>query len=350
MELLVAEASDKAFDEAVLEIQQQVTDYKDRTSQKLQKLEATIEVARKLMLELTKMKAQQLEEGLVHFEPDFGKGNMIQKWPILIEEEIVEWKEELPALKKEKGMFRDTSQIALETYVGEPIYDYEPEEGQECWKGQEFILAALIGDNSNSPDILHSEICASEGLEAYLKNEPNHALEDGDKPKLVGFKGEETHSAIEEEFSIIHTNKREELIEDVPYRDSPTAANAFGLEEKSSHLAKKNMIIFDPGGLMQEGHCEGVNKMFKDIICIKEVKLEKVALINSVCGQPGQWQGKPNFVVQVEFLDGIQGKQGKPGRVLRLEVHEASRKRETITIFDPGGYPRCCVRPTLQED
>lgn len=50
MESLEGREGDKAFDEAVLMVQQQITTYKERTSKKLQKLKATIEVARKMMV------------------------------------------------------------------------------------------------------------------------------------------------------------------------------------------------------------------------------------------------------------------------------------------------------------
>ncbi|KAL8134323.1 hypothetical protein AgCh_009381 [Apium graveolens] len=49
MELVVSKGEDKAFDEAVCMVRQ-IAEYKDETSKNLQKLEATIEVARKMML------------------------------------------------------------------------------------------------------------------------------------------------------------------------------------------------------------------------------------------------------------------------------------------------------------
>lgn len=179
---------------------------------------------------------------------------------------------------------------------------------------------------------------------------------------------------------------------DVPCRESPAAANYSGLEKKSSHLDKKMMIIFDPGGLVQKDHSKGVdNMMFQDMIR-SEVKLEAAAMIISAVGQLRELKGiklkslaidqeKPLLrrklkLVQSVLSPRIQGhnilevndendqvvneineqyidsmragmaarpyrytvlRHGSPGKVMRFEVKEALRIKYTITIFDPGG-------------
>ena len=76
---------------------------------------------------------------------------------ILQRRKNIERKEEIPDIQNKKEVFRDPAHAAWGTYIGEPIYDEEPGEGQDCWLEQEIILAAL-GGNLNSPNIVHSEI------------------------------------------------------------------------------------------------------------------------------------------------------------------------------------------------
>lgn len=60
---------DKAFNEAVLEVQQQVLLWKERTSHKFQKLEELIELAAQKLSILMNIEAKQQEEG---FADSFG--------------------------------------------------------------------------------------------------------------------------------------------------------------------------------------------------------------------------------------------------------------------------------------
>ncbi|KAL8133816.1 hypothetical protein AgCh_009032 [Apium graveolens] len=75
---------DLAFDEAVSSVKQQIQVNKEKTSKKLEKLEATIEVVRKMMVEWLQMKTRDCEEGFVNpfgsqSKRKYRKRNMVDK-------------------------------------------------------------------------------------------------------------------------------------------------------------------------------------------------------------------------------------------------------------------------------
>lgn len=66
MESTVSKLGEQTFEEAVSLVKQQIEANKETTSRKLEKLEATIEVAREMMVEFLQMQAQQGDEGFVN--------------------------------------------------------------------------------------------------------------------------------------------------------------------------------------------------------------------------------------------------------------------------------------------
>lgn len=186
-------------------------------------------------------------------------------------------------------------------YDVEPIYDEEPREGQVCWIEKEFILAALKEGNSKPSNPLQSALCICERLEVDdLRNRPTKILEGGDKPKLVDYTGEEQQGTVEGENSIILTNMREELIEEVLSRDGQTVAKFSGLDKSSSHLENKNMIIFDPGGLVQD-HSKGANHNSKDM-SRSEMQLEEAVMEDSIGSKLWHWQAFDFLEIEQQLL------------------------------------------------
>lgn len=274
---------DKAFDEAVSLVQQQISDYQETTSQKLQKLEATIEVARKLMLEMMKMKAQQLEERLVDFEPDFGIGNKIQEWPNPEGEEY--------------------AHAAWEVYTGDPIYDEEQEgEGQECWPEQEFILAAVNGGSLDTPNPLQIEICRNERSEELAEFANIQNLQQGGgnnnlNNEMIPIQLEEVCSMIPTSRDIVEAFHSKRSV-----KDFPTAEISYDLGIRSSNFGKDNMLIFDPGGQVQNKQLKGVNHNSKDM-SRSEVPLGEAVMKDSVGSKFRHWQDIDFLAIEQQLLE-----------------------------------------------
>lgn len=351
-----------AFNDLMHDMHQQLLLYKEKTSRKFKKLEDLIEVAEHKLSLLMSIQAEQRKEGVVN--PFNQKANVRQDNNMpqtRVTSESVQYLDlRLPKVEEGAGvlqLIQDWEAVKL-IYDKEPIYDEEPGEGQECWIEKEFILAALKGGGGN--------------------------------PKLVDYKGEEQQGTVEEEHSIILTNMKEELTEDVLSTDGQTDANSSYLDKSSSHLENENMIIFDPGGLVQEDHSKGVNHNSKDMIR-SEIQLEETVMKDSISNKLRHWQdfdflaikqllnetshlqsevfiigmgnstrfqniqkendGLDHIVSQIneEYLVFMKAgmmrihcwysvvRQGSPGEAMRLEVKEAGRRKYTITIFDPGG-------------
>lgn len=80
----------------------------------------------------------------------------------------------------------------------------------------------------------------------FLVNISNKVMENGE-PRFANFNSLEEQDVVEEKPLTILINMGL-LIDKASWRDNPTAAKFSELEEKSSHLHKNKMIIFDPGG------------------------------------------------------------------------------------------------------
>lgn len=382
---------DKAFDEAVSLVQQQISTYKERTNQKLQKLEATIEIAKKLMVDLLQMKAQRIEEGFVNTDSTSGK--TLPKG-VVPSGTIPHLKMNVSTIEG-AGIFESLhvceQLLDVQTnYDVEPVYDEEPGEGQECWPEHEFILAALRGDNSySSKDSKPSqpEICTSERSDTSEDLSYIEVIQDRNNHNSLE---KMTLILLEEVSSVIFANREtvETFLSKRIVEDFPTDEILYNLD--CSNFDKRNILIFDPGGQVQNKHLKGYYNKSKDMIR-SEVKLEGTVMKNSVGTQFRHLQdtdflaikqllketshlqrkvfiiemgnstrlqniqkeidGLDNIVSQIneEYVDSMKAgmmvrhcwypvpRQGSPGEVMRLEVKEAWRRKYTITIFDPGG-------------
>lgn len=158
------EVGDRASNRAVLKIQQQCLDHREKTSQNLQKLEATIMLAQQKMQELIALKNQSTGEGFVPFGWKQPKKDSCSKSQMRKDSESLQHlKLKCPKFVEgkavEDGLQDCEHHLVVQHHLAvEPIYDEEPGEGQECWPEQELILAALRGNNSDSSKLLQSEL------------------------------------------------------------------------------------------------------------------------------------------------------------------------------------------------
>lgn len=136
----------KAFNEVVLEMQQQFLAHRERTNHKLQKLEHTIELARQKMQRILSIKARRQDRRMSYHNNSTSKMT-----PESVNHLTLSFSE-IEGAGVIKSLLDCEHQLD-----NEPVYDEEPGEGQDCWQEQEFILAAIKGGSPNSPNPINFE-------------------------------------------------------------------------------------------------------------------------------------------------------------------------------------------------
>lgn len=237
-----------------------------------------------------------------------GIGNMAKEWPNLTKE---------PPNRQQKGeVFKDLAHAALETYTGKPIYDErpvydEPGEGQDCWPEHEFILAALRGDNSNSPHLLQSGLCTSKSSEE-IKTPMRFLVPETEDQAYKIVRNCASYVKLEKRSTVLVPEVSQFMMTTEAQTPSikVTVSNqvqvAKGknqqcetqilLDKGSEELRElsnerivhdlKPMLTFDPGGFVQHIHSPCVTKMFKGIKR-HEVTHDEAAKLISAGGEFG---------------------------------------------------------------
>lgn len=191
----------------------------------------------------------------------------------------------------------------------------------------------------------------------------------------------------DEKITSRNPNTMREKAEDSLYKtiteDPFIATISYRFGKMSSNFGKENVLIFDPGGQVQNKQSIGIKSKFKDLFR-SEVKLEIVmnisvgeqlrpwkdlSLIIQAMEQllkgPSRWQRKMVNIeivnsaipqgqsfqeVSDQFVNIVDEKNqqnvysvvtGSLDNAMRLEDNDVSRKRALITVFDPGGYIIC---------
>lgn len=159
------------------------------------------------------------------------------------------------------------------------------------------VAAHEIGDELDTSTSLAKE----SKEESNVKSRSSELVSGhGNMPKIFGnYKVEEKQGANKAAVSsIITTNIEvaEIFFSKMTIIDFPTAVYSYTLSKKSSNTSGKNVLIFDPGGYVQNDQIKCVTKKSNEMISSK-VKLDEAVLIISVDGELGHLKN-----IQLDFL------------------------------------------------
>lgn len=178
------------------------------------------------------------------------------------------------------------TQVIKDMNIHNPLLNMTPSQLEEKIINRLYLYCPTIDGFQD----VFKQACQSrrtkEELATSLVNQSDRGVEYGDRAKFVKYKGEKTQGVAKEESSTVPTNIRE-LLRNVLCGDSPTSSNSVGLEQKPNHLNKNNMLVYDPGGQMQNKLLR--NHKSKELIR-SEVKLEEAGIKISTCSQLRHWQ------------------------------------------------------------
>lgn len=368
---------DRAFNEQLQEVQHQFLWYKKKSNKRFQKLEELIELAAQKLSILMNIEAKQQEEG---FADSFGwkdtvRLDSIKQQPSVIPDSVCQPELRLPEFKEAQiseclqdcehqlaafGIGNRTqgwpnlaeeenAYASWEAYTGDPIYDEEPGEGQECWIEKEFILSTLGGGNINSLKPLQCEICRSEKSEEF---EEFSNMKDFDRLPYVC---EQVRTFIMSKDATKYLDHHQN--QDVFCRNSPTVAetSGFGLDKKPSYLDTQTMTIFDPGGYVLDDQSKELHKLkrkghvvqFIDSADLWGQDIQKpIGEIDKILSKMNQQNVVPmeaGLKVLPYRYQYMVLEQNRTEINKTTEGYEVSRIKVTIYIFDPGGdqYASC---------